>query len=167
MASLKIKSATVEDKFQQDSPEMANHGIALADIVIYINEVRMDGILAPVFKLADLVNLYSTRLEQLGVKEHDHPHNVHLKNCIFALFPDHQVYKEGCRDALLAFDNDLRPALHKAYEYDYTNEAICLAKTVNIVFGDMLIFEAILLQALLIWSVREGLYPIAFQHWWV
>ena len=79
---------------------MANHGIALADIVTYINEVRMDGALAPVFKLADLVNLYSTRLEQLGMKQHDHPHSVHLKNCIFALFPDHQAHEEGRRDVL-------------------------------------------------------------------
>ena len=76
----------MEGKFQQDSTEMANHGIALAEVVAYINEarLRMDGTVAPVFKLADLVKLYSTRLEQLGVKQHDHPHSTRLKNRILA-----------------------------------------------------------------------------------
>ena len=126
----------------------------------------MDGTLAPAFKLADLVKLYSTRLEQFGVKQHDHPQSTHMKNCILAQFPELPVRKEGCRDALLAFDKDLGPALREAFQHDYADEAICLAKAANIVFRDMLKLEAVL-QALLIWTVREGLYPIAFQHFWV
>ena len=64
------------NKFQRDSPEMANNGIAVTELVAYISEVRMDGTLAPVFKLADVVELYSTRLKKLGVVQHDHPHST-------------------------------------------------------------------------------------------
>ena len=72
----------------------------------------MYGTLAPVFKLEDLVKLYSTRLEQLEIKQHDHPHNTCLKNRNLAKFLELPGHKEGCRDALLALDKDLRPALH-------------------------------------------------------
>ena len=40
-----------------------NHGIAFAELVSYIEDVRMDNLVAPVFKLTDLVY---TRLKQLG-----------------------------------------------------------------------------------------------------
>ena len=102
----------------------------------------MYGTLAPVFKLADLVKLYSARLEQLRVKQHDHTQSTHLKNRILARFSELPARKEGCRDALLAFNKDLRPALLEAFEHDYADEAICLAKAANIVFRDMLILEA-------------------------
>ena len=127
--------AAVEDKFQQDSPDKFNNGIALAQLVAYINQVRD-------FKLADLVQLYSIRLEQLGVKQHDHTQSTHLKNCILSQFPELPTRKEECCNALLFFDKDLRPALLDNFERDYADEGICLEKAANIVFRDMLILEA-------------------------
>ena len=73
----------MQDKTQQDSMEMTSHGIALAELIAYIDEARTDDNVAPVFKLADLVRLYSTRLEELGLKQRDHPHSTRLKNRIF------------------------------------------------------------------------------------
>lgn len=56
-----------DKKPQESNVDDVNHGIALAGLVSYIEEVRMDNpLVAPVFKPTDLVNLYSTRLEQLG-----------------------------------------------------------------------------------------------------
>ena len=44
-------------------------GIAFAELVMYIEEVRQaDEVGAPIFKLSDLGQLYSSRMEQLGVK---------------------------------------------------------------------------------------------------
>ena len=43
------------------------HGIAFAELVAYMEDFRMEGSVAPVFKLADLAHLYKLRLEQLGV----------------------------------------------------------------------------------------------------
>ena len=50
-----------EDPDQDD----VNHGIALAELVSYIEEARMDYTVTPVFKLIYLATLYMTRLEQL------------------------------------------------------------------------------------------------------
>ena len=45
-----------------------NHGIAFAKLVSYIEEAHKDNEIAPVFKLADLLNLYSNRLKELGTE---------------------------------------------------------------------------------------------------
>ena len=96
---------------------MANHGIALVELVAYMNEARMDGTVAPVFKVADLVKVYSNRPNQFRVKQHDHAHSTCLKNCILAQFPELVNGKERC-DVLPAFDKDLGRALRKATEHD-------------------------------------------------
>ena len=41
--------------------------IVFAELVIYIEEARFEESTAPVFKLADMAELYSLRLQQLGV----------------------------------------------------------------------------------------------------
>jgi len=43
------------------------HGIAFAELVAFMEEVSSDEDNAPVFKLADLAQLYKVKLEQLGV----------------------------------------------------------------------------------------------------
>ena len=48
-----------------DEPQIS--GIAFAELAMYIEETRLEASTAPVFKLADLVHLYTSRLEQLGV----------------------------------------------------------------------------------------------------
>ena len=53
-----------------------NAGIAFAEVVIYIEEVCIDTEAAPIYKLADLVNLYSTRLKQLGVNMESRVHST-------------------------------------------------------------------------------------------
>ena len=47
-----------------------NLGVAFAELVSYIEDASMDDLVAPVFKLKHLVNLYSMRLEQLGTDVH-------------------------------------------------------------------------------------------------
>ena len=88
---------------------------ALAELLTYIDESRMDEDLAPVFKLADLVKLYPARLQQFGIEQDTRPQSTDLK-----------AYKEG-RDVLLAFDRGMGAALRKYYKEDFDNEAICLA----------------------------------------
>ena len=67
-----------------------SHGIALAELLAFINEERMDEDVAPVFKLSDLVKLYSSRIKELGVEQHAHPHSTELMNRILA---QHQISK--------------------------------------------------------------------------
>jgi len=56
-----------DTKAQESKVDNVNHGIAFAGLVSYIEEVCMDNLVVPVFRLTDLMNMYSTRLVQLGM----------------------------------------------------------------------------------------------------
>ena len=56
-----------------------NEGIAFAELVSYIEDSRMDALDAPIFKFTDLVNLFSTRLKQLGTNVVGRIHSTKLK----------------------------------------------------------------------------------------
>ena len=60
----------------------------------------MDKDVAPVFKLSDLVKLYSSCIKELGVEQHAHPHSTEHKNRILAEHSNLKAYKEG-RDIFL------------------------------------------------------------------
>ena len=80
--------------------------------------------IAPVFKLADLLQLYSDRLVELGVKITGRIHSTDLKNRILAYMPGLQAYKQG-RHVLLSFNDDVGHALRDACLDDCDDEAIC------------------------------------------
>ena len=112
-------------------------GIALAELVMYIEEMRqLDEERAPVFKLSDLAQLYTSRLEQLGVKLDVKVHTTRLKQRLLTQFTDMKAQKKG-RDVLLAFEDDIGNALAKACELDSDNKAIHLARAANIVRNHM------------------------------
>ena len=96
----------------------------------------MDALVAPVFKLTDLVNLYSTRLKQLGTDVDGRIHSTKLKDRILSYFPDMEAHKKG-RDVVLIFNADIGSALSKACEHDSDNDAVHLARAANIVRRDM------------------------------
>ncbi len=87
-----------------------NQGIALAELVAYIEDARADNEVVPIFKLADLSRMYSTRVEQLGTCLHGRVNSTNLKDRILAYFPDLQAHKEG-RDIFLVFNKDVGPAM--------------------------------------------------------
>ncbi len=138
LVSLYNKTEAVHDKNKnnQESMENISYSITLAELLAYIDEARKDDDIR-VFKFTDLCKLYSTRLQQLGVEQHDSVHSTRLKNRILAHFPDLAAHKEGY-DVLLAFNKDLGAALHVSLDQDYDDEAICLARAANIVWKDML-----------------------------
>lgn len=113
-----------------------NHGIAFAGLVSYIEEARMDSLVAPMFKLTDLVNLYSTRLEQLGTHVTGRVHSTKLKNRILNYFPDMDAHKQG-RDVVLVCNEDVGAALWKACEQDADNDCVHLARAASIVRREM------------------------------
>jgi len=141
LVSLYNRAAALENKDNYDQSDNFSHGIALAELVTYIDETRMSADVAPVFKLSDLVKLYSSKLEQLGVQQNSRPHSTDLKNRILAQFPELQAIKEG-RDVLLVFNDDMGPALRKACELDVDDDAICLARAAKIVRRDILEMQA-------------------------
>ena len=56
------------------------HGIAFAELVVFLEDMSSDEDSAAVFRLSDLAKLYKDRLEQLGVTVDSRIHSTRLKN---------------------------------------------------------------------------------------
>ncbi len=108
------------------------HGTAFAELVAYIEDFRMEEGVAPVFKLADLANLYKIRLEQLGVANEGRVHTSRLKLRLLSVFPDLTAHLQG-RNVMLSFNDDIGDALKKACHHDSDNDAMHLAQAAKIV----------------------------------
>ena len=123
-------------KTQQETGRLEDEmdAIVFAELVIYIEEARFEESTAPVFKLADMAELYSLRLQQLGVTvtNEKRMHTTRLKQRLLARFPDMLAQSKG-RDVLLVFDEDVGYALGKACEQDTDNDAVHLARAAQIV----------------------------------
>ena len=98
--------------------------------------MRTDTEVAPIFKLADLVSLYATRLKQLGTNEESRIHSTKLKERLLSYFPDMQAHKQG-RNVVLMANHDIGQALRKACHHDADNDAVHLARAAKIVRKDM------------------------------
>ena len=75
----KYNKARNLDKSTEDRTDAGNHGVAFAGIVSYIEEIRLDESIAPIFKLSELTKLYTKRLEQLGTTTKVRVHSTKLK----------------------------------------------------------------------------------------
>ena len=65
--------------------------IVFDELALYIEETRQDET-APVFSLANLVNFYQSRMEQLGIQLDTRVHSTQLKQRLLSQFPD--IYQE-------------------------------------------------------------------------
>ena len=121
---------------EESDADTVNHGIAFAELVSYIEDACIDDLVAPIFKLTDLVNLYITRLKQLGTEVVGRIHSTKLKDRILGYFPDLEAHKQG-QNVVLISNKDVGSALSKACEHDADNDAVHLARAANIVRRDM------------------------------
>ena len=103
-----------------------------AELVLYIEETRQRDESAPVFKLAELSQLYKSQMEQLGVEVDNRVHSTRLNQRLLAEFPDMRAYTKG-RDVLMAFEDDIGSALAKACEQDNNEDAMHIARAAHIV----------------------------------
>ena len=110
--------------------------IVLAELVTYIEETAKEEDTAPVFKMADLTKLYTTRMEQLSIVLETRVHTTRLKERILAHFPDLQEHRKG-RDILLVYREDIGSALAKACQHDIDSDAVHLARAAPIIRKDM------------------------------
>ena len=138
LASLYKKAERVKEEGEEDrtSPRRPE-GIALAELVSFIEESRMISTAElPVFRLAELVDKYTSRLKQLGENTPARTHTTRLKDRILSQIPALEEHKQG-RDVFLAFKKDLANALQKAHKEDSDEEAMHLAKAASIVRKEM------------------------------
>ena len=106
--------------------------VVFAELVLYIEETRQDEETAPVFILADLVQLCQSRMEQLGVHLNTRVHSTQLKQRLLAHFPTCGHTPKG-KDILMAFEVDVGAALAKACELDSHRDAVHLARAAQTV----------------------------------
>ena len=100
-------------------------GIALAQVVAYMEETRSEtkGSAPTVFRLAELTDMYSSCLAQLGVQVSGRVHSTDLKERLLANVPGLQANKKG-RVIFLAFNDEVATALQQACERDFDNDAM-------------------------------------------
>ena len=97
-------------KAESEGPKYKANEREVSDIVFanwfpYIEEARLDEETAQVFKLANRVELYQSRMQQLGVKLDTRVDSTRLKQRLLAQFPDMRAYTKA-RDTyvLLIFE---------------------------------------------------------------
>ena len=108
--------------------------IVFSELVTYVNEMRNaseEGSAPVIFKLADLVSLYSQQLEQLGVESPD-VNRTRLKEQLLLRIPELEAHRKG-RDVLFAFWKDVGAILASKY-----SEAIHIAKATEFIWKEML-----------------------------
>ena len=96
-----IQQSYRKKKSEGHNADELNHGIAFAELVSYqyIEEIHIDTDVAPIFKLADLANLYATRLKQLGVNMESCVHSTKLKYIILSYISDMETNTQGRNSA--------------------------------------------------------------------
>ena len=126
-----------KDSVEDNVTDQIREGIALAELVSYIEESRLTSDTVHVFKLADLASMYTSRMEQLGASITARVHTTRLKDRLLSKVPGLEAHKQG-RDILLAFREDLGVALQRAYQEDCDDKAIHLTKAASIVRREMM-----------------------------
>ena len=111
--SLYNRARATETYSAESDADAVNHGIAFAELVSYIEDARMDNLVAPIFKLSDLVSLYSNRLKQLGTEVAGRILSSKLKIRVLSYFSDMEAHTQG-REVILAFNGDVGAVLRKA-----------------------------------------------------
>ena len=93
------KDQAADTKFQLE-------GIALAELITYIEEAHESSDSITVFELVDLANMYTSWMEQLGADTEALVHTTQLKERLLSHIPELEAYKQG-RDIFLGFKEDL------------------------------------------------------------
>ena len=112
------------------------HGIAFAELVVFLEDKSSDEDSAAVFRRTDLVKLYKDRLEHLGVTLDSRIHSTRLKNRLIIELPELRAPLKG-RDTLLTFQKNIGSAPKKACGHD--SDAMHLARAAEVVCEE--IFE--------------------------
>ena len=107
-----------------------------AVLVLYIKETRQDEESAPILKLADLVQLYQSKMEELEVRTDTRVHSIRFKHRLLAQFPDMQAHNKG-RDVLMVFEEYVVAALDTACGLDCNSDVVYLVRAAQSVWHQM------------------------------
>ena len=106
--------------------------IALAELVSFIIASWEEDV-APQFRFANLMKLYSNRLNELDPEKERTVHSSRLKEDLCRLIPGLYSPKKTGRDVILTFEADVGDALLKATEADLQDEILTLSKAAKFI----------------------------------
>ena len=108
--------------------------IVLAELVSFITASREEDV-APQFRLADMVKLYSTstRLNELDSEKERTVNSTRLKEDLCRLIPGLYSPKKTGKDVILTFEADVGDALLKAAEADLQDEILTRSKAAKFI----------------------------------
>ena len=126
------------DAKNEECKDATASGIVFAELVMFLEEARYEENVAPVFKLADLVKLYESRLKQFNIGTDEKVHSTRLKERLLKHIPDLRAHNKG-RDVFLVFEEDIGAALARVVEQDDGDDdnAVQLANAAKIVRRDL------------------------------
>ena len=126
--------------------EKREHGLAFAAVVSIIeDDITFSRNWDPereihLFRLSDLVKVYTNRLKELGMEVTGRIHSTRLKKRILSQFQDLRACNEG-NQVYLIHEADIGGALKTACNINYDDEAFILAEAAKIVRRDMFCTE--------------------------
>ena len=124
------KSRT-RNKENQRNPDVVLYGVALAEIVAFVEEQRIEP------DIADLIAMYSNRPGELGLETENRINSTHFKERLLSSCPNLVAYNSG-RDIFISFPEDVGTILQNAYTEDSNDEGTYLTKTANIIRREIL-----------------------------
>ena len=103
--------------------------IALAELISYVEEIRQT---KSIIKLSDIVQLYKSRLEQLGGDILQRINATRLKEAVLAQIPDLEAHKSNY-EVILSFKTGTGSTLLEATKRDHDSEAVVLMRAAEII----------------------------------
>lgn len=91
--------------------------MSFEELVTFMEALHKEESLILVFKLKNMVHMYTICLKQLGVAIENHIHTFWLKYRLLTMLSDLKAYSQG-RDIILSFDEYIFTAIKKICDYD-------------------------------------------------
>ena len=101
----RVRAAERKQYRESTEPENIEHSLVFAELLDYMEEVYSAQKTVTVFRLSDLIKLYSRRLEQLEINNFT-PHATRFKEKLLSHVPGLTSHKRG-KEILLAFEDDV------------------------------------------------------------
>ena len=124
-----FNDARAKDISSNETNITSLHAIALAELISYIDEACSLPDTAPVFRLADLAEMYYQRLVDMGMSPETQVNKTRLKERLLSNCPHLTATKHG-REIVFVLDRDLGDAVIRACSKDA--DIMSLANAANI-----------------------------------
>jgi len=115
-ASRKQNTTDTGEQAHPRNPNIEPESLALAEVIAYIEDCKLVERTPSVFKLSDLINMYSSNLERYSGSPIAKVHSTRFKDRLLESCPYLTAAVHG-RDVLVTFDEHVGHALHRLTEH--------------------------------------------------